>query len=35
VDGSVAAPTEPGWGVELLPEFVASADRRESRRDDR
>jgi L-alanine-DL-glutamate epimerase-like enolase superfamily enzyme len=29
-DGRVAAPTAPGWGVELLPELMASADRRES-----
>jgi hypothetical protein len=29
-DGRVAAPTAPGGGVELLPELMASADRRES-----
>jgi len=31
VDGSVAAPTSAGWGVELLPGFRATAERRESR----
>jgi L-alanine-DL-glutamate epimerase-like enolase superfamily enzyme len=31
VDGRVAAPTGPGWGVDLLPEFVASAQVQESR----
>jgi L-alanine-DL-glutamate epimerase-like enolase superfamily enzyme len=31
VDGSVAAPTEPGWGVELVPSFVQSAVRETSR----
>jgi L-alanine-DL-glutamate epimerase-like enolase superfamily enzyme len=31
VDGEVHASAEPGWGVELDPSFVASADRAESR----
>ena len=30
-DGEVAAPTGPGWGVTLLPDFVAGSERRETR----
>jgi L-alanine-DL-glutamate epimerase-like enolase superfamily enzyme len=25
VDGEVALPTEPGWGIEIDPEFLRSA----------
>ncbi|SEP73130.1 mandelate racemase/muconate lactonizing enzyme family protein [Microlunatus flavus] len=32
VDGEVAAPLEPGWGIELEPAFLAAAEREESRR---
>ncbi|WP_316575356.1 mandelate racemase/muconate lactonizing enzyme family protein [Nocardia canadensis] len=31
VDGRVAAPTGPGWGVSLDPDFVTTAERRVSR----
>ncbi|WP_255946295.1 mandelate racemase/muconate lactonizing enzyme family protein [Streptomyces odontomachi] len=30
IDGAVAAPTAPGWGVEVDPEFVRAAERRTS-----
>lgn len=30
VDGAVAAPTRPGWGIELSPDFVTTAERRHS-----
>ena len=33
VDGEVAVPTTPGWGVELVPSFVTRADRATSRAD--
>jgi L-alanine-DL-glutamate epimerase-like enolase superfamily enzyme len=34
VDGAVAAPAGPGWGIELSPDFVATAERRSSRKGD-
>jgi L-alanine-DL-glutamate epimerase-like enolase superfamily enzyme len=30
-EGRLDAPTKPGWGIELLPEFVKSAERRVTR----
>jgi L-alanine-DL-glutamate epimerase-like enolase superfamily enzyme len=30
VDGAVAVPTTPGWGVEILPEFLTSTTRQAS-----